>query len=72
MQPCLIGSHNDRIVNSVDRSRFIFDWTTNDDSMWQHRSTDVVLYVPHDNTNHTKKELRAWLDHMEYNYDIFT
>jgi hypothetical protein len=40
------------------------------DGMWQYSGHGIVLRVPRDNTNPTKNELRAWINHMELNYDM--
>jgi hypothetical protein len=32
---------------------------------------NVLLQVPRDSAKPTKKGLRAWIDHMELNYDMF-
>jgi hypothetical protein len=36
--------------------------------MQNHIGIDVVLHVPRDNTNPIDKELKDWIDHMEYDY----
>jgi hypothetical protein len=32
----------------------------------------IVLYVPWDTENHSKKRLKAWIDHTELKHDMFT
>lgn len=48
MQPCLIGGHNDGIVNGVNHPRFKSDLTTNGDGMLKNRGISVMLKVPRD------------------------
>jgi hypothetical protein len=35
-----------------------------------HRGTSIVLRVPRDSVNPTKKGLMLWIDHMKLNYDM--
>lgn len=45
--------------------------TTSGDGMRCHY-IDIVLQLSRDNLNTAEKGLRAWVDHMAYDYDMFT